>query len=270
MSAKPPSFPFYGQDFQTGTMAFTPAERGVYVDCLWYQWATGGVPGDDLARLARVMRCALTEARRLWPTIATKFEKGDDGLYRNARLEQVRVEKEAFAKHAADRGAKGARARWLKHASSNAQALLDDGSSLSLSSVPTGQRDARATATPPRLGPRRSHSVAIPPRDLSAFWEGPIFNIPAKWAARALKASNGTATDADVSAFGKFLTAKLERDGDAAPAEGFLGWLDHEWTEWRGNRADDAKAAKAIADTKARMDKLYAEMHAAVADVPRG
>lgn len=133
-----------------------------------------------------------------------------------------------------------------------------------------GERVAREPDAPPRLGPRRSHSILTPPRDLSAAWEGPIFNIPGKWAERTLRASNGTATAADVSAFGTALTSRLTREGDAAPAEGFLGWLDHEWTAWRGDRADDAKAARAIENTRARMAQLQAEMDAAVADVPRG
>ena len=215
MATKPPSFPFYGQDFQTGTMAMTPAERGVYIDCLWYQWANGGVPGDDLGRVARVMRCTPQEARKLWPAIASKFAKGDDGLYRNARLEQVRANKDAFQEAASKRGSNGAAARWKKHASSIAQALpepmLNDGLSLSLSSEPTVQRDAREAVTvvtnvvaePKRY--RDPHGFRIDP---NAAWQGPIFSIPAKWAEKALRMSNGAATDADVSAFGRALTAR--------------------------------------------------------------
>jgi len=280
MASKPPSFPFYGQDFQTGTMAFTPAERGVYIDCLWHQWASGGVPADEPKRLAQVMRCTPADAKKYWTALAPKFTKGDDGLYRNPRLEVVRANKEEWQSKASERGAKGAAARWSKdapsnavsNAVSNAQALpeamakpmLGDGSSLSLSSVATQQTEPRVSvlthakpAQEPRFVARRpnpyGHALVKAPNG-SVFWEGPIFDIPDGWARKALKASNGKATEAEIVAFAKALTARLERDKSEAPAQGFLGWLDDEWAAFRRPKVSDGyRPASEVLDENARV-----------------
>jgi hypothetical protein len=97
----------------------------------------------------------------------------------------------------------------------------------------------------PRLGPRRAHTILTPPRDLTAFWEGPIFNLPGKWAAKVLRAANGGLTEDDLSAFARSLTARLEQAEGEAPSEGFLGWLDVELTAWRATRTSTQASQRA-------------------------
>lgn len=237
--AQHPSFPLYVQDFLTGTMALSPAERGVYVDCLCYQWEVGGVPGDDMERLARVMRCTVAEARRAWPVIASKFSKGEDGLYWNARLESVREEKRVWHESRKKNGARGGRPPKQETTSEPSENLVVNlvvPSSSSSSSVPTEQRDARAdaltrTERASRPNPYAHAQVKAP--NGRVFWEGPIFDIPDGWAVKALKASNGKAVGSDIVKFARALTERLQRDGAEAPSQGFLAWLDAEWASYR-------------------------------------
>lgn len=87
--------------------------------------------------------------------------------------------------------------------------------------------------------PKPYAHALIPKRDMSAFWEGALFNVPGHWAAKALKASNGKAAGSDVVKFAQQLTAKLERDGGEVPVAGFLGWLDTEWAAYRQPAVSD-------------------------------
>ena len=77
--------PLYVRDFLTSTIGWTAEERGHYLTLLMIQWDRGSLPADeaDLERLSPgVGRC--------WPMLAGKFPCGDDGLLRNAKLEEHR------------------------------------------------------------------------------------------------------------------------------------------------------------------------------------
>lgn len=88
---KPPAFLLYARDFTSGTAHFSPAEVGAYMRCLCYQWECGGVPADDIVRLARIVGDSVDATRVLWDVICTKFRKLTDGFYWNPRLESVRA-----------------------------------------------------------------------------------------------------------------------------------------------------------------------------------
>lgn len=91
---KPPAFLLYARDFTSGTTHFSPAEVGAYMRCLCYQWECGGVPADDIVRLARIVGDTVDATRVLWDVICTKFRKLADGCYWNPRLEAVRAKLE--------------------------------------------------------------------------------------------------------------------------------------------------------------------------------
>lgn len=127
----------------------------------------------------------------------------------------------------------------------------------------------------PAPKPRPYTHALLPKRDLGAFWEGPIFNIPDGWARRVLKASNGKAVGSDVVKFAQQLTAKLERDGGEVPVAGFLGWLDTEWAayrqpavsdgyrpaaEWIAQNRKDAEGACSSEEARAIMAESWAKM----------
>lgn len=250
--AQPPSFPFYPADWLLGTLTFSLAEDGAYLRLIMHQWNAGSVPGDDLAAVARILRVTEREARPIWATIAAKFVRGDDGLWRNARVEKQRAEKVRYHEAKRANGQKGGRppanreqteAKPTGFISPN----RDESLSLALVSVPTEQRE-RAPATRPNP---YAHAQMQAPNG-RVFWEGPIFSIPDGWARRVLKASNGKAVGSDVVMFAQQLTAKLQRDGGEVPVSGFLGYLDAEWAAYRQPAVSDGyrPAAEWIAQNR--------------------
>lgn len=273
--AQPPSFPLYVQDYLTGTMSLTPAERGVYVDCLCYQWEVAGVPGDDPSRLALVMRTSPAEARKLWAVVKTKFERCEDGLYRNTRLERERVAKKKWHETRQANGAKGGRPPKQQTSSEPSGYEIPNHmvpSSSSSSSEPTVQ-DSRGPAPVGPERPRRPNPYAhaqVQAPNGRAFWEGPIFSIPHEWARKTLAAANGRAAGSTIVLFATALTERLQRDGGEAPTKGFLGWLDAEWTAHRDKQAVTASSATAIDSTQAMLDGLRQRSLAAVGERPRG
>jgi hypothetical protein len=210
------------------------------MDCLCYQWEVGGVPGDDMERLARVMRCTVAEARRTWPVIASKFNKGDDGLYRNARLESVREEKRVWHESRKKNGARGGRPpkqETTSEPSGNLVVNLVVPSSSSSSSVPTEQRDAHAT--PPRRRPMGDPFGFKPDPNMAALidlGEGRTVAIPESW---AKKARDGYRLSFDdIGVFAKWLGARQQRLGGVIDDEGKrLPWLDARLGEWLATKA---------------------------------
>jgi uncharacterized protein YdaU (DUF1376 family) len=97
------SFPFYPSDFILGTMLLTTEEVGAYIRLLCFQWEQGSIPADE----SKLSRIAGVSPKKLGEVLA-KFELGADG-YRNARLERVRSEREAYQKRQSDLGKKGGR-----------------------------------------------------------------------------------------------------------------------------------------------------------------
>lgn len=239
--AQPPSFPFYPADWLLGTLTFSLAEDGAYLRLVMHQWNAGSVPGDDLAAVARILRVTEREARPIWATISAKFVRGEDGLWRNTRVEKQRAEKVRYHEAQAEKGRRSAERR-ANHGTNHGSTTVDprlqpEGQpepnlSLALVSVPTEQKE-RA----PRPNPYAHAQMQAP--NGRVFWEGPIFSIPDGWARRVLKASNGKAVGSDVVKFAQQLTAKLERGGGEAPTAGFLGWLDTEWAAYRQPAVSD-------------------------------
>ena len=246
---QPPSFPFYAGDWIAGTATLGLAEKGAYIDCLAHQWTSGdGVPGDDPVALARIVRSTPAEARKVWAAIGRKFTKGDDGLYRNPRIERERETKARYYQSKSENGSKGGRPR-----KSDTKPIGLAPSPSPSPSEPTVQTTARATSSGPERTFRAkrpnpyAHALIQAPNG-RMFWEGQIFDIPHEWARKALKASNGRVTDADLREFANDLTAKLQREGGEAPSLGFLGWLDAQWDAWRAGRrsatTSDAEARR--------------------------
>ena len=124
-SATETPFPFYAERFVAGTDGFTSSEVGGYILLLCYQWRYGSVPGDNMKKLTPIMRCTPNTATAIWNSIGVKFRRGDDGRWRNQRLEDARTEQNAtpptppvnLARSAA--GKKGAQKRWPAHSQSD-------------------------------------------------------------------------------------------------------------------------------------------------------
>ena len=102
---KAPAFQFYADDFLSGTITMTDAEVGLYIRLLCHQWNSGGLPNDN-AEIELHSRGG-TPLKR----VLAKFQVGDDGLLRNARLEAVRRGRQEFVDKQTEKSAKGVAAR---------------------------------------------------------------------------------------------------------------------------------------------------------------
>lgn len=98
----PPAFQFYPDDFLAGCLDLTPAEVGAYIRLLCVQWSRGAIKPDP-DRLAMLAGGEVSDA------VLEKFETGEDGLLRNARLESERAKQAEYRERQAANGRRGGR-----------------------------------------------------------------------------------------------------------------------------------------------------------------
>jgi uncharacterized protein YdaU (DUF1376 family) len=110
--AKSPSFQFYPDDFLGGTQHFTASEAGGYIRLLCHQWKHGSIPADNMKRIATIMGMSAASAKSAWATISDKFMQGEDGQWRNAKMERVRTGRQKFLNDFGGNGLTGAAAKW--------------------------------------------------------------------------------------------------------------------------------------------------------------
>jgi len=111
MSKAPPAFQFYAADFLTATAELTDEEVGIYLRLLLNQWINGSIPGE-MRRMAMLISAGHERLEKeMWPLIGQKFTKGEDGRYRNDRLELVRKEQEEYREKKRIAGEKSGAAR---------------------------------------------------------------------------------------------------------------------------------------------------------------
>ena len=103
---KAPAFQFYADDFLAGTMTMTNEERGAYISLLCLQWSKGCVTELDIQRICLGMP---THCQGI---CQSKFQLGDDGHYRNSRLEVERSKQKERSEKQRDI----ANLRWNKNA----------------------------------------------------------------------------------------------------------------------------------------------------------
>lgn len=101
-----PAFQFYADDFLAGTMTMTNEERGAYISLLCLQWSKGFVTELDIQRICLGMP---THCQGI---CQSKFEIGEDGNYRNRRLEKERDKQ----KERSEKQREIANLRWSKDA----------------------------------------------------------------------------------------------------------------------------------------------------------
>ncbi len=137
--------PFFGRDFYASTAMWTAEEVGHYIRLLVIQWDSGGLPAE-LERLELVS----PGVGRVWQLLATKFPVGDDGLRRNARMEEHRAKAEVLKEARAEAGRAGGsksqanRKQTVKQNSSKPQA--------------NGEANGQAKVKPPSPSPSPSSS----------------------------------------------------------------------------------------------------------------
>ena len=86
--AKDPAFLFYPNDYIGGTMGMTLEEKGAYIELLMLQFNRGHMTKHMIGQTIG----------QLWDKISDKFEKDQNGLYFNRRLEEEQEKRKNYTK----------------------------------------------------------------------------------------------------------------------------------------------------------------------------
>lgn len=86
--AKDPAFLFYPNDWIGGTMGMTFEEKGAYMEVLMMQFNRGHMTEHMIGLMIG----------HLWVKIMDKFEKDDDGLWYNSRLDEEKQKRQKYVK----------------------------------------------------------------------------------------------------------------------------------------------------------------------------
>jgi uncharacterized protein YdaU (DUF1376 family) len=173
---KSPAFQFYPNDFLQGSKLMTLQERGAYITLLCEQWDVGGLTGEAI-ELARLLGCHRRDAERLWGRVVKKFVKGEDHLWRNARLERERQKQEARRLALSHNGSQGGRGRKAntKLTQSKKKAIALKQESYSLNSEKLKQ-SLSSSASQDQIKERSDRTPVVPKSEsairgrFDAFW----------------------------------------------------------------------------------------------------
>ena len=231
--------PLYVRDFLTSTIGWTAEERGHYLTLLMIQWDRGSLPAEatDLERLSPgVASC--------WPVLAGKFPAGDDGLLRNAKLEEHRCrcveirEKRSQAAKSAASGRWSGDASRIANASQTHSKRIANGCHPTSTSTSTSYSGASpdgedtqqaapvvATSDPPKRRKRSQPKDSIQ-WNLESGWQGITEQDRSTWATafpactldielvRASEWLKSNSTKAKKSNWRRFLVGWLSRSQD--------------------------------------------------------
>ena len=108
MTDRLPSMPFFVGDYLSSRKVrmMTPAERGVYTHLLFQIWQDGPIQ-DDERTLVLLADCERSDFRKCWTAVSEMFVKGEDGLLRNDKLEDVRESALRLKQNRSKAGSKG-------------------------------------------------------------------------------------------------------------------------------------------------------------------
>lgn len=265
----PPWFSFYPGDWIKSVSSLPLDVQGAYLRLLCHQWEHSSVPANDIESLICIIAggCTRQRAKEIWSRLSVKFKPHGSATAKNERLEEIRVKVERFfseQKRKSDLAAEARRGKPAATRGTNPRDIPDGSPILESQSESEDLRtgiEPRASNSPPQKPGSAGHSRAlalVQPRDKSAFWEGPIFNIPLKWAAKALKGANGSLSEPSLSAFCIALHDKVERESIDVTAvqPHFLAWLDDELRQWRDGVNSEASTNRVLAESEARRRSL--------------
>lgn len=138
---KPPAFQFYADDFLSGTFHMTDEEVGQYIRLLCRQWSGCGLVGTEMA--------SHTRSTEVSPRVLSKFERCEDGLFRNRRMELERSKQAYFRKLQSVKGKKSAESRLNSGSNRNPTAVQPNVNLRSPSPSPSTEEVHGSTAVQP-------------------------------------------------------------------------------------------------------------------------
>ena len=117
-----PYFKFYPADFMGSgkVQIMHPAEKGIYISLLCYEWQEGPLP-DDSARLGRIAGASPREMKEAWPSVRACFSIDENGCLYHPRLERER--EDAMSK--SESAKRSASKRWDNEGDANAHPNAD-------------------------------------------------------------------------------------------------------------------------------------------------
>ena len=243
-----PAFQFYPSDWLVGTLTLSLSEEGAYLRCLCHQWSTGTLPASDIPALARIMRVTEREAAKLWARIGGKFILGDDGLWRNARLETEREKQAEYRLAKVGAGRRGGLAK-AKHKASTATVLplantLAKPSSSSSSSSSSSEPPPKNGGGQERVGGGSVMSPAEYDRlkHANAF-VGARLRVPHKLHHDFIAALGGVEPDLKLRAWYGAIDEEIEQSGESI-APTVWKWLDVRFKGWITGAAGESEMAK--------------------------
>lgn len=90
--AKDPAFLFYPGDWQGGTFTFSRFLKGCYMDVLIAQFNNGHLALEEIKTVLG------SDFGQAWPAIQKKFNKDQDGLFFNVKLETEMTKRKEYSK----------------------------------------------------------------------------------------------------------------------------------------------------------------------------
>lgn len=109
-----PAFQMYADLFFIDTTEWNPYEVGIYLRLLLCQWANGSISGDK-SILQRVSGSTPKMFQKMSKKVLDKFILGDDGRFRNLKLEEVRLKQRQYREKQRQNAIIGAKKRWNKN-----------------------------------------------------------------------------------------------------------------------------------------------------------
>lgn len=148
-----PALNLYTDAFLADTAHCDNGETGAYAALLFAAWriSDGGLPHDDRV-LARLARCSTAEWRRVRAVVMAFWTQGDDGKFRQKRLEAERAK-------ARDKSAKASASAKAKHLKNNNTGSAD---AERTHSEGTSERSANGVLPRPRPLPDKSTNTHTP------------------------------------------------------------------------------------------------------------
>jgi uncharacterized protein YdaU (DUF1376 family) len=258
MAKAAPAYSHYPDAFEQGTATMTLAEVGGYMRLLNHQWATGSIPGDDVKKIAKILRCTTRVAKGLWIVICVKFLRGEDGVWKNVRLEQERAKQQRRAKALARNGAKGGHAKASSLGQQTASNRLSEtcqethNSDNQLLSLPSPLKDQivpKEVPPPPISTPSGARSVPLVVGPLkfakqaeNFAWFGSRLRVPHVLHDELRTKLGGLDTDARLRQW--YDQVNTEADVGGTPIVDVFVLLRPKFLEWVSDAAADAELEK--------------------------
>jgi hypothetical protein len=102
-----PYIKWFASDFAGSTRGWPFCARALYRELLDAQWDMGGLPNDE-GQLRRIAGLDTDDCWVVaWPFVRPKFDIGEDGKLRNAKLEQLREDAGGKSETNSENGRKG-------------------------------------------------------------------------------------------------------------------------------------------------------------------